>query len=243
MLRSFKEDPSWKHDAPAMPRWRLERDLARARGIYSQVFGSWVGKPMTQHARLILADEMLSCCGDHPTEALRLAIQDSLSLESDFPLSAKAARKLSLQLVHNLDGLVRGIPIPRFISVTESQTWVPLEILSVDQHQEPGRGVKRSLSMLVIGGPLAGFEVAKICPCGYLVVLANDLGYSFRRPYQEESDLVGLWLAGLIEPSSSQDLQFDKYWLNSAMIKHNSALVKRIRPTEKEELEQEEQDA
>jgi hypothetical protein len=238
MLRSFRQDPSWKHAAPAMPRWCLERDLGQARLLYKRVLSGWVGQPLTPQTREILAEELAPWVRRSPPASLLLAVQDSLTAESAQPLTPRVARKLALQLVCNSDPLLDGVPIPKFISVTRENTWAPLEITSIeDSQQERAKGLRKQINMLVIGGPFAGFEVAKICPCGYLSHLANDLGYSFRRPYEDQNDLVGLWLAGLLEPSSSLDVQFDKYWLNSAMSRRNAALVRERRWTEAEQLE------
>lgn len=238
MLRSFKKDPSWKHAAPAMPRWCLERGLEQARSIYQKILQAKIGQPLTPQTRGVLSVELARWINYQPPAALLLALQDSLAAESSQPLSPRVARKLALQLACNPDALWAGVPIPKFISVTKENTWVPLEIVSIeDSQQERAKGLRKQVNLLVTGGEFAGFEVSKICPCGYLSHLANDLGYSFKRPYEDQDDLVGLWLAGLLEPSSSLDVQFDKYWLNSAMSKRNAALVKARRWTEQEQLE------
>lgn len=237
MLRSFKQDPSWKHEAPPMPRWKLEQDLGRARALYTSALVPWLDRELTPQSRQILAQDLVGAVRDGPGAA-ELALADSLLAESALPLTPRVARRLALQIVCNPAAMVAGIPIPKFMSVTQKNTWVPLEITSIeDSQQERAKGLRKQINMLVIGGEYAGFEVSKTCPCGYLSHLAYDLGYSFRRPYEDQDDLVGLWLAGFIEPSNGFELKFDKYWLNSAMSKRNSALVKARRWTEQEQLE------
>jgi hypothetical protein len=82
------------------------------------------------------------------------------------------------------------------------------------------------LHLLVIAGRYAGSSAVKRCPTAFLGRLAYDLGFNRRLVYDRPSELDGLLFAGLLVPTTENELQFEHYQLNTAMKRHNLSLIR-----------------
>lgn len=165
-------------------------------------------------------------------ESSFLALLETLLPHDRCQMSKEIARLLCFQIIANTQQLKDGVAIRKFTGVSKAE-WVPMEIMGF-------AGIKRGakdlaqMHLRVLDGVYAGFSAQRVMPFGFLFIFANDLGFSWKRPYEHPKDLVDMQFAAWLEPSSSDDLKFDKYWLTTSMAKHNDALVKKRKPTDKE---------
>jgi hypothetical protein len=165
-------------------------------------------------------------------ESSFLALIETLLPHDNDVMTKDVARLLCFQIVANAQQLKNGVPIRQFTGVSVAE-WVPMEIMGFSAVKRGSKDLAR-VHLRVLDGVYAGFPAERIMPFGFLYIFANDLGFSRKRPYEEPKDLVDMQFAAWLEPSASDDLKFDRYWLTTAMAKHNDALVKRRKPTDKE---------
>lgn len=230
-LRSHEGTPSWKNELPKLPSWKPSKTLEKAKELYKKIFFKYPTAIMNAENREYLAAELAKHFKFNRNSSF-LALIETLVPHDNKQMSKETARLLCFQLVVNFKCLKDGVAIRKFTGVSKAE-WVPMEILGFS-------GVKRGakdlaqMHLRILDGAYAGFSAQRIMPFGFLYIFANDLGFSWKRPYEHPNDLVDLQFAAWLEPSSSDDLKFDRYWLTTAMAKHNDALVKKRKPTDKE---------
>lgn len=230
-LRSHEGTPSWKNELPKLPSWKPDKVLTKAKELYKRVFFRFPTVIMDAENREYLAQELAKCL-KFSRESSFLALIETLLPHDRCTMTKEIARLLCFQIVVNAKQLKDGVAIRKFTGVSKAE-WVPMEILGFS-------GVKRGakdlaqMHLRILDGVYAGFSAQRIMPFGFLYIFANDMGFSWKRPYEHPSDLVDMQFAAWLEPSSSEDLKFDRYWLTTAMAKHNDALVKKRKPTDKE---------
>jgi hypothetical protein len=165
-----------------------------------------------------------------------LAALETLLPHSEKVLTPELQRLLCLQFAANWESIKKGVPVNKFTGVGQAM-WLPVEILGFENEQR-GKHIFAKMHVDIIDGLYAGYQAIRVVPYGFLHILGRDLGYMRRRPYEEPKDLKGFRFAAWVNPSAKDDIQFDKYWLTSAMEKSNNALVKQRKPTERELEEQ-----
>lgn len=165
-------------------------------------------------------------------ESAFLALLETLLPHDKQAMTKDIARLLCFQIVANEKQLKDGVALRIFTGVSKPE-WVPMEILGFSGIKRGSKDLAQ-VHLRVLDGVYAGFSAQRIMPFGFLFIFANDLGFSWKRRYEHPRDLEDMQFAAWLEPCSSDDLKFDKYWLTTAMAKHNDALVKKRKPTEKE---------
>lgn len=231
-LISQGSTPSWKSELPKIPKWNLDKVEAKAKEAYKGPLRVYKTIPLDREVRKSLVESLLEAMGLKEHKKAGLAALETLLPFDGQRITDGLARTLAYQIAANSQQIREGVPIKKFTGVAVPQ-WVPMEILGFTPAQ---RGTKTlaNVHLLVLDGPFAGFEATRVMPIGFLFVFANDLGFSRKRPYEEPKDLIGFRFAAWVEPSSSEDLQFDKYWLTPGIERYNTALVKSRKPTDKE---------
>lgn len=230
-LRSQEGTPSWKNELPKLPSWKPDKVLAKAKALYREVFFKYPTVTMDAENREYLALELKKHLKFN-REASFMALLETLLPHDKCEMTKDIARLLCFQIVVNEKQLKDGIPVREFTGVSKAE-WIPLEIVGISSVKRGSKDLAQ-LKLRVLDGVYAGFPAKRIMPFGFLFIFANDLGFSWKRPYEHPHDLLDMQFAAWLEPSSSDDLKFDKYWLTTAMAKHNDALVKKRKPTEKE---------
>jgi hypothetical protein len=174
---------------------------------------------------------LVEALGGPPESAL--ALIETLIPRGSVRITRELCKEICYQLAANKTAILRGIPVRPFTGVPEAQ-WVPLQIESCDPAESRGATPMSALLLRVLDGPYAGHPATRRTPTGYLYIFSKSLGFSWKRRYEGPHDLSGFRFAAWVEPSVRSDLQFDKFWFTSSMTAHNKALVKKLKPTEKE---------
>jgi len=230
-LRSQEGTPSWKSELPKLPNWKPDVTLAKAKQLYQRVFFKLPTVTLDAENREYVAQELSKILKLNRRSSF-LALLETLLPYDKQTMTKELARLLCFQLVVNYDQLKNGMPVRLFTGVS-SPEWIPLEIMGFSSIKRGSKDLAQ-VNLRVLDGHYAGFSAKKIMPFGFLFIFANDLGFSRKRPYEHPNDLVDFRFAAWLEPCSSEDLKFDRYWLTTAMAKFNDALVKKRKPTEKE---------
>lgn len=220
-----------------MPKWNLEKTRAKAAEFYEDVLRPWRNCDFNSDTRDSIVEMFQEYLG--LTQPAVLATVETLVPYGTRVLTDDLQRLLCWQLAANVRRIKKGIPVQCFTGVGEA-LWLPVEIKGFEPAQR-GPHVLAKMHVAVLDGLYAGFRATRILPYGFLHVLANDLGFSRKRRYEDPQDIWGLRFAAWVEPSLREDIQFDKYWLTPDMEKHNGALIKKRKPTERELEEQDEE--
>lgn len=235
-LRSDGGTPSWLKEVPRIPLWNLGRTEARALQIFEAAVKPWRNAELTTAARTEIAEMILVyLAGSARKREAAMAAVETLLPYSAKLMTKELARLLCFQFSANAKRILKGVPVRPFTGIGASE-WMPLEITSVDRVSH-GRMTCAVLNVVVLDGPYAGFRAKRVIPLGYLRVMANDLGFSRQRQFESDVDVVDMHMAAWVEPSQSESLVINKYWLTSSMAERNNALVKKRKSTPKEREE------
>ena len=233
-LRSVDGTPEWKRDLPPIPKWKPEATHERVLQIHKAALRLWQNSTLDAETRVIITEMLQHELG--LTKAAIIATMETLLPYSEKMLTPPLARTLCYQFAVNWQSLKKGVPVRKFTGLGTA-CWVPMEIAGFDKETR-GKHLFVKMYLDIVDGSYAGHRATRMLPYGFLHILARDLGFTHRRPYEELKDLVDLRFAAWVEPSTKDDINFDKYWLTSAMEKQNNCLVKARKPTERELEEQ-----
>ena len=218
--------PSSLSELPPLPRWRLEQERQDAIALYGKVMKGWVGAKMSEQSASFLVDEVTDYFG-LTGYAQMSALVDFFVHSIGVTITEKIAMRVAAQLVGNKKSLIAAEPVSRFEGVKEPQ-WVPFFIEGVEPCQF-GQKVGMALKLLCVAGPYSGYTAVKKCPVRFLARIAYSIGFSKQLLYDEPDDLLGMFLAGYILPSSKEELDFKHYSVTASMKKHNRENIKQRR--------------
>ena len=210
-------------DLPPLPRWSIGKDDLQAEQLFRRLLERWLGSTFTAQTVAMLVDDICDFFG-FKTEGQQLALANTLSREYGQAVTRDLLVRLAYQLVANRKELEAGRAVMPLKGVPAPE-WVPFLIRRlVPCSMGPRSGTE--LHLLVIAGRYAGSSAVKRCPTAFLGRLAYDLGFNRRLVYDRPSELDGLLFAGLLVPTTENELQFEHYQLNTAMKRHNLSLIR-----------------
>lgn len=222
-----------RDDAPPIPTWQITRAMARVRAIIVSCFDPWLGSKIEgsnlNHIASYIADEV----GGDDLDKVIMAATESLMSYDGQTLDSNLARKLALRIAWNRSALMEGTPFQRFKGAPE-RTWMPFGIVGFSEGVRYERRVA-IISLLCIGSVAAGCESTLTVPYRFIYVLGRDLGFSWQRQLEDPNHLLGLWFAGLVEPSLSDDIEISRYKCTPVMKKHNTRLIHKRVPKKRKE--------
>jgi len=229
----MKLNMDWKADLPPLPRWAIPEIRAQVADLVNTKFKIFSGTQLTTGVVSDMVVEVSSCNLLRPfgNDSTRMALTNMFSQDMLVLMTYDVMVRMAYQIVCNLGKLELGHPPKAFTGVPVAQ-WIPLEIVGVESAPSISGKPMAKVSFQIVAGEFAGYPASKICSARYLPVFAKQLGYTYKKSYDQPGHLLSLLLAAWCNPSAECTLQFEHFWMNTYMKTHNKSVVDHHYPEE-----------
>lgn len=182
------------------PTPKLARRLRLANSLFSQFYSVLHTGSLTVQDTLSLVHIVRSSVTQKLSDNTLNHIRDTLLQYVDETISDNLIYLLSYQIACRWNELCDGILLRSGSFLREE--WLPLEILKINSavwQGTPNAGI--ALLLFCLSGRLAGQQLYKVVPEGWLNWLVYQIGFSKRLTYDyEPANLLGLRFYGYVAP-------------------------------------------
>lgn len=206
----------------ALPDVKLDRLVAQGTMLAKSFNDQASLEPLEERSlRHLVADYI------EATESWRhkVAIGRTLLQLTGRPFPPSTAERTAWQLVGRTYSIGDNNPLTLF-DVPTAHGWSAVEILKTSPDTWPDGRFATVLTLFVLTGTAAGFQVTKKVPEGWLSYLARHIGYNRRMLYQDDPQyLIGLRFWAFLSSAEGQGLDLKNWQIDDKTLTRNRKIL------------------